>query len=613
MYKKKLEPLEILEKIKLSMNYDMGKTLNENRGVIVELDVLPKKNVFNSNPKPSTNAETNARIESDNANIKATKAAASDKADNSPYGMLKKKFLFCSSKEVSKYESRLSEDQIENIVKTVYDSMLGWVKVTMNMGTDMDEIVKQFKKIPTKKDFCKVANTYKNTHAESLLVALDGDIDGSDFQEINGALYHAFKYNTPEESNKKAPKKSTIDKSSSKPLELKLKDSVYRQIEIEKGMKNARGFLYAASMTAINYTIETMSDDAVYTLKNNARADDIMNKYIEAKRTNQTLMVGDKVLNNYLNKMLISLSGNGGDFISLFEHLVNVRKGTLGDLKRLQELRYSQNATSLWDDFVKLPYKKTNLWLKFAASLDQMKINGSANLKFETQPKKTLTDFSTNYPCLDVLKGVNVVGKNEGSKYFIFQKDANGNKYKFYWPILTQDKGMVFLSKSTGYYNKPNNVFNTSSDIDTGFKWSCSGGGGIGRSQVIIENKMGNLLEGNWTLPTKKKDTEVKTKVNTGGQQGTKSKYQLCTGTYKKGCKDNEGIISKVQGCLGLGVDGKFGPKTEEVIYSKLNRNSFTKSDVDTLCKTGQISEPEIVEPKLIEPEVVKLTDLENI
>jgi hypothetical protein len=62
-----------------------------------------------------------------------------------------------------------------------------------------------------------------------------------------------------------------------------------------------------------------------------------------------------------------------------------------------------------------------------------------------------------------------------------------------------------------------------------------------------------------------------------------------------------------------LGVDGKFGPKTEEVIYSKLNRNSFTKSDVDTLCKTGQISDPIIVEPKLIEPEVVKLTDLENI
>ena len=62
-----------------------------------------------------------------------------------------------------------------------------------------------------------------------------------------------------------------------------------------------------------------------------------------------------------------------------------------------------------------------------------------------------------------------------------------------------------------------------------------------------------------------------------------------------------------------MGVDGKFGPKTEEVIYSKLNRNSFTKSDVDTLCNTSQISDPKIVEPKLIEPEVVKLTDLENI
>lgn len=571
MYKKKLEPLEILEKIKLSMNYDMGKTLNENRGLIVESVGRDKFLSY----------------------IKWCKDQTND--------------------SMAKWERRLTDSQITAIAKNLNTKLQTPDRIGLEYGAVIENILNG---IPTRRDFCKLLYLYNNKYGTRLVDDLDENFYDGDFTKFTSGLNNAFKYTTPEESNKKAPKKSTIDKSASKPLETKLKDSVYRQIEIEKGNKNARGFLYAVSMGTIDNTIATMSDDAVYTLKTKARADDIMNKYIEAKRTNQTLTLGDKVLNNYLNKMLISLSGNGGGFISLFEHLVNVRKGTLGDLKRLQELRYSQNATSLWDDIVKLPYNKTNLWLRLASSLDQMKINGSSNLKFERQPKKTLTDFSTNYPCLDTLKGVNVVGKNEGSKYFIFQKDANGTKYKFYWPILTQDKGMVFLSKSSGYYNKPNNVFNTSSDIDTGFKWSCSGSGGIGGSQVIIENKMGNLLEGNWTLPTKKKDTQVKTNTSTNTvtrQQGTKSKYQLCTGTYKKGCKDNEGIISKVQGCLGLGVDGKFGPKTEEVIYSKLNRNSFTKSDVDTLCKTGQISEPEIVEPKLIEPEVVKLTDLENI
>ena len=149
-------------------------------------------------------------------------------------------------------------------------------------------------------------------------------------------------------------------------------------------------------------------------------------------------------------------------------------------------------------------------------------------------------------------------------------------------------------------------------DIDTGFKWSCSGTGGIGKSKVIIENKVGNLVEGDWILPKKKVDNQKD--VNTGDvQRKRRSKYQLCSGTYKKGCKDNEGIISKVQGCLGLVADGKFGPKTESAINSKLNRNSFTKTDVDVLCKTEKITEPKIVEPKPVEPEVVKLTDLENI
>jgi hypothetical protein len=310
--------------------------------------------------------------------------------------------------------------------------------------------------------------------------------------------------------------------------------------------------------------------------------------------------------------MVISLSSSGGDFISLFEDLVNVRKGTLGDLKRLQQLRYSNTTTKLWDDIVKLPYKKINLWLRLAASLDKMKENGSPNLKFERQPKRTFNDFETNYPCLDRDPTKNFVGKNEAFKYFIFQRDANGTEYKFYWPILNQDKGMVFLSKYRGYYSTGNTTFDTSKDIDTGFKWSCSGTGGIGKSKVIIENMSGNLVEGNWVLPKKKVDNQKD--VNTGDvQRKRKSRYQLCSGTYKKGCKDNEGIISKVQGCLGLVADGKFGPKTESAINSKLNRNSFTKTDVDVLCKTEQVVEPKIVEPKPVEPEVVKITDLENI
>lgn len=603
MYKKKLEPLEILEKIKLSMNYDMGKTLNENRGVIVNEQILTGLALAGGGAALANNLFHSDGGSSYNALLKKFETCKNTAYIN--YDKNGKQLPDDLSQVITKYESRLSDDQITKIAIMIFGSLDG-------PGTNLPNLTKALKSIPTKKDFCKVVNKYNTKYTSNLLKDIDGDVDGDGFQVINSALDNAFKYKTAEESNKKAPTKSIIDKGSSSELEKKLKDSVYRQIDAENGNTNSNGLILALTAGLVDNTILTQTNKAIYKLKNNGRVNDVMNNYLESRRTTQSPVVGDKVLTEYLNKMIISLSGNGGGFVSLFNHLVDVRKGTLGDLHRLQELRYSQSTVKLWDDIVKLPYNKIDLWLKFAASLDQMKKNGSSNLKFEKQTPKTISDFKRDYPCLDYVKGVNFVGKNEGSKAFIFQKDANGTTYKFYWPILTQDKGMIRLSKSHGYYNKPNNQFNTSSDTDTGFKWSCSGSGGIGGSKLIIENKMVNLLEGNWTLPKKKKDVQVKS--NTGnGQQGKKSKYRLCTGTYSKGCRDNEGIISKVQGCLGLGVDGKFGPKTEEVIYSKLNRNSFTKSDVDTLCKTGQISDPIIVEPKLIEPEVVKLTDLENI
>jgi len=65
-----------------------------------------------------------------------------------------------------------------------------------------------------------------------------------------------------------------------------------------------------------------------------------------------------------------------------------------------------------------------------------------------------------------------------------------------------------------------------------------------------------------------------------GGKTGVV--YKECTGTYKKGCKSE--TIRKVQGCLGLSADGKFGSGTEGAIFKKLNKKEFTDADVATLC-----------------------------
>jgi hypothetical protein len=67
------------------------------------------------------------------------------------------------------------------------------------------------------------------------------------------------------------------------------------------------------------------------------------------------------------------------------------------------------------------------------------------------------------------------------------------------------------------------------------------------------------------------------------------TKYQDCTGkkTRFKGCRDTDGIISKVQGCIGVKQDGYFGSNTESALQVKTGKKVFTTDEVDTICKTS--------------------------
>lgn len=71
-----------------------------------------------------------------------------------------------------------------------------------------------------------------------------------------------------------------------------------------------------------------------------------------------------------------------------------------------------------------------------------------------------------------------------------------------------------------------------------------------------------------------------KKKTGGGGTSGGGG-YKSCTGSYTKGCKSD--AIAKVQGCLGLVTDGKFGPKTEAALKAK-GFSSFTDAEVDKIC-----------------------------
>lgn len=65
------------------------------------------------------------------------------------------------------------------------------------------------------------------------------------------------------------------------------------------------------------------------------------------------------------------------------------------------------------------------------------------------------------------------------------------------------------------------------------------------------------------------------------GGTSTGDGYKDCAGSYSKGCKSE--AIKKVQGCLGLTPDGKFGPKTQSALTAK-GFTSFTDADVDKIC-----------------------------
>ena len=89
-------------------------------------------------------------------------------------------------------------------------------------------------------------------------------------------------------------------------------------------------------------------------------------------------------------------------------------------------------------------------------------------------------------------------------------------------------------------------------------------------------------------------------------------RYRDCTGgSYSKGCTDTEGIIRKVQGCLGTTVDGKFYTNTENALISKTGKNTFTKEDVSKIC-SGVSTDGGPLKPFGIEEQKIYWKDLKS-
>jgi hypothetical protein len=66
-------------------------------------------------------------------------------------------------------------------------------------------------------------------------------------------------------------------------------------------------------------------------------------------------------------------------------------------------------------------------------------------------------------------------------------------------------------------------------------------------------------------------------------------KYVECDTLYKKGCKNKKGNtdIIKAQECLKVNVTGLFDQATEDALFKKINKRTFTKDDLNTICSKG--------------------------
>ena len=109
-----------------------------------------------------------------------------------------------------------------------------------------------------------------------------------------------------------------------------------------------------------------------------------------------------------------------------------------------------------------------------------------------------------------------------------------------------------------------------------------------------INSESNGFCKTNKSKPKTGENKPENSTKKTGGV--VKKTYKLCSGAYQYGCKtDPTGPIGKVQACLGLVSDGKFGPKTKAALAAK-SITTFTDLDVDKICgKTVQpVAEPEI-------------------
>jgi len=218
--------------------------------------------------------------------------------------------------------------------------------------------------------------------------------------------------------------------------------------------------------------------------------------------------------------------------------------------------------------------------------------------------------FTINFNNMNKVEYTKYLDGYADDLYRVTGKDADelARKYKFKnfedWGRRDPD-GMIRVIESetrsgTGFFGRLFSKGRRWATVWSIVKWGALGYGAywlykklFGDDAVDPCDPGTHMVEGKGCLP----DTDPKpepepvvtdtTTIKGGGGGG--ENYIECEPPYYKGCigKKGDDNIKKAQDCLGVTPNGFFNQETEDALKNKINKKSFTSSDMNAICASS--------------------------
>lgn len=247
-----------------------------------------------------------------------------------------------------------------------------------------------------------------------------------------------------------------------------------------------------------------------------------------------------------------------------------MKKGNLNDLcnikNEFEELGFGDFAQKLVDE---LDDEELAELMETFASMSY-KTKTEREVKADSTEQKNINEFIAKFKCV-----FNTQSNIDSSVHY--------DKNRFTFIKVKGNSGQTYLL----YYDGALKKWSPSKNmwIESGKFLRCNG-----REVVVESTEKKRLIED--FDDSGLGGTRTPSPTSTPRPNPTpRPTYRTCSGTYTKGCKtDMSGAIAKVQACLKIGVDGKYGKNTDLKLKS-LGFSSFTDADVDKLCN---VPAPEI-------------------